>query len=49
MKKKLIEYKKILLEIKRLLVIDYIKKENKRRFENVILTGKPKVKVKSRW
>lgn len=49
MKNKLIEYKKILLEIKRLLVIDYIEKENEKRFESVILTGKPKVKVKSRW
>lgn len=49
MKNKLIEYKKILLEIKRLLVIDYIEKENKKRFESVILTGKPKAKVKSRW
>lgn len=46
MKNKLIEYKKLLLEIKRLLVIDYIEKENKREFEGVILTGKPKVKIK---
>lgn len=49
MKKRLIEYKKILLEIKRLLVIDCIEKENERRFEGIILSGKPKVKVKSRW
>lgn len=49
MKKRLIEYKKILLEIKRLLVIDYIEKENKSKFEGIILSGKPKVKVKSRW
>lgn len=49
MKKKLIEYKKILLDIKGLMVIDYIEKENNSKFEGIILSGKPKVKVKSRW
>lgn len=48
MKNKLIEYKKILLEIKRLLVIDHIEKENEKKFEPVILSGKPKVKIKSK-
>lgn len=48
MKKRLIEYKKILLEIKRLLVINYIEKENERRFEGIVLSGKPKVKIKSK-
>lgn len=49
MKKRLIEYKKILLEIKRILVINYIEKENERRFEGIVLSGKPKVKIKSKW
>ena len=48
MKKRLIEYKKILLEIKRLMVVDYIEKENEKRFEGIVLSGKPKVKIKSR-
>ncbi len=48
MKNKLIEYKKILLEIKRLMVIDYIEKENEKRVEGIVLSGKPKVKIKSR-
>ena len=45
---RLIEYKKILLEIKRLMVIDYIEKENEKRFESIVLHGKNKVKKKSR-
>lgn len=49
MKKKLIEYKNILLEIKRLMIIDYIEKENEKRFEPIVLKGKNKIKIKSRW
>ena len=44
MKNKLIEYRKLLVECKRLMIINHIEDENKKRFESIILSGKPKVK-----